>query len=48
MAPHAVAGAVRLQRSGRISRRAGLLAAAAGIVFSAGLPPAMKARQRRG
>jgi len=48
MAPHAVAGAVALRRSGRLSRRAAALAAAAGIVFSAGLPLAMKARQRRG
>lgn len=48
MAPHALAGAVRLRRSGRLSRRSATLAAAAGIVFSAGLPLAMKARLRRG
>ncbi|HEX3239376.1 MAG TPA: HXXEE domain-containing protein [Solirubrobacterales bacterium] len=47
MATHAGAGAVALKRSGRLSRRAGLAAAAAGIVFSAGLPLAMKARMRR-
>lgn len=48
MAPHAAAGAVRLRRSGRLSRRGAALAAAAGIAFSAGLPLAMKARLRRG
>lgn len=48
MAPHAVAGARALRRSGRLSRRGAVLAAAAGIVFSAGLPLAMKARMRRG
>ncbi len=47
MAPHAVAGARALRRSGRLSRRGAGLAAAAGIAFSAGLPLAMKARQRR-
>ncbi|MGE0065862.1 MAG: HXXEE domain-containing protein [Solirubrobacterales bacterium] len=47
MATHAGAGAVALKRSGRLSRRAGLAAAAAGVVFSAGLPLAMKARMRR-
>jgi hypothetical protein len=47
MATHAGAGAVRLRRSGRLSRRSGLAAAAAGIVFSAGLPVAMKLRMRR-
>ena len=48
MAPHAAAGAVALRRSGRLSRRSAALAAAAGIAFSAGLPLAMKLRQRRG
>ena len=48
MGPHAVVGAVRLRRSGRLSGRATALAAAAGIGFSAGLPLAMKARLRRG
>lgn len=48
MAPHAAAGALALRRSGRLSRRGAALAAAAGIVFSAGLPVAMKARLRRG
>lgn len=47
MAPHAAAGALALRRSGRLSRRGAALAAAAGIVFSAGLPLAMRARQRR-
>lgn len=47
MATHAGAGAVALRRSGRLSRRAGWAAAAAGVVFSAGLPLAMKARMRR-
>ncbi len=46
MATHAGAGAVRLRRSGRLSRRGGLLAAAAGVAFSAGLPVAMKRRLR--
>ena len=44
--PHAAAGARWLARSGRISRRQGLLASAAGIAF-AGLPLAMKTRMRR-
>jgi len=48
MAPHAALGTVRLRRSGRLSRRAAVLAAAAGIGFSAALPVAMKARLRRG
>lgn len=47
MAPHALAGARALRRSGRLSRRGAALAAAAGVAFSAGLPLAMKARQRR-
>jgi len=46
MAPHAAAGALALRRSGRLSRRAAALAAAAGVVFSAGLPLAMKLRLR--
>jgi hypothetical protein len=46
MAPHATAGARRIQRSGRLSPRAGLLATAAGLGF-AGLPLAMKMRMRR-
>jgi hypothetical protein len=48
MAPHALAGTRALRRSGRLSRRGAVLAAAAGVVFSAGLPLAMKARLRRG
>ena len=44
--PHAAAGARWLARSGRVSRRQGLLAGAAGIAF-AGLPLAMKTRMRR-
>jgi Protein of unknown function with HXXEE motif len=48
MGPHAVVGAVALRRSRRLSPRAAGLAAAAGVVFSAGLPLAMKARLRRG
>jgi hypothetical protein len=47
MAPHALAGAVAIHRSGRLSRRGAALAAAAGIAFSAGLPLAMKLRMRR-
>jgi hypothetical protein len=46
MATHAGAGAVRLRRSGRLSRRSARLAAIAGIAFSAGLPLAMKLRMR--
>ena len=46
MAPHAAAGGRWLARSGRLSRRQGLLASAAGIAF-AGLPLAMKLRMRR-
>ncbi len=47
MVPHALAGARALRRSGRHSRRGAVFAAAAGVVFSAGLPLAMKARLRR-
>jgi hypothetical protein len=46
MASHAAAGGRWLARSGRVSRRQGLLASAAGIAF-AGLPLAMKMRMRR-
>ena len=46
MAPHAAAGGGWLVRSGRVSRRQGLLAAAAGIAVGAGLPLAMKVRMR--
>ena len=45
MAPHAVAGARWLARSGRASRRQGLLASAGGGAFS-GVPLAMKMRMR--
>lgn len=48
MAPHALAGAVAVRRSGRLSRRGAALALAVGVVFSAGLPLAMKLRMRRG
>jgi hypothetical protein len=47
MAVHAAAGAASLRRSGRLSRRETLLAAAAGAAFSAGLPLAMRMRMRR-
>jgi hypothetical protein len=46
MGPHAAAGGRWLARSGRISRRQGLLASVAGIAF-AGLPLAMRMRMRR-
>jgi Protein of unknown function with HXXEE motif len=46
MAPHAIAGARQVKRSGRLSRRGGLFAAGAGIAF-AGLPLAMRLRMRR-
>lgn len=46
MVPHAAAGARWLARSGRVSRRQGLLASAAGGAF-AGVPLAMKIRMRR-
>ena len=45
MAPHAAAGGLWLARSGRVSRRQGLLATDAGSLF-AGLPLAMKMRMR--
>ena len=47
MGTHAVAGGAWLARSGRMSRRASLAAAAAGVAFSAGLPLAMKLRMHR-
>jgi Protein of unknown function with HXXEE motif len=46
MAPHAAAGLRWLARSGRVSRRQGLLACGAGIAFG-GLPLAMRVRMRR-
>ena len=46
MAPHAVLGGREIARSGRLSRRGGLLAVGMGIAF-AGLPVAMKVRMRR-
>jgi hypothetical protein len=46
MVPHAAAGARWLARSGRLSRRQGLLASAIGVAF-AGVPLAMKIRMRR-
>jgi Protein of unknown function with HXXEE motif len=46
MVPHAAAGARWLARSGRVSRRQGLLASAVGGAF-AGVPLAMKIRMRR-
>lgn len=45
LAPHAIAGARQVKRSGRLSRRGRLLAAGTGIAF-AGLPLAMKLRMR--
>jgi hypothetical protein len=48
MATHAASGATALNRSARLSRRGARLAAAAGIVFSAGLPLTMKLRMRSG
>lgn len=47
MGPHAVAGARWIARSRRLSRRAGLFSAGAGVAF-AGLPIAMKLRMRGG
>ena len=47
MGAHAATGAVSLHRSGRLSRRSARLAAAAGIVFTAGLPLAMRLRMHR-
>ena len=46
MAVHAVAGALALRRSGRLSRSAGRLAALAGTAFSAGMPLVMRARMK--
>ncbi len=46
MAPHAIAGACQIARSGRMSRRGRLLAAGTGIAFT-GLPVAMKLRMHR-
>ena len=48
MSTHAAAGGAWLARSGRMSRRASLAAAAAGVAFSVGLPPAMRLRMRGG
>jgi Protein of unknown function with HXXEE motif len=48
MGTHAGAGALALRRSGRLRRRGAVLAAAAGVLVSAGLPLAMKLRMRRG
>ena len=48
MAPHALAGAVAIRRSGRPSRRGAALAAAVGVALSAGLPLMMKLRMQRG
>jgi hypothetical protein len=45
MAPHAVIGAREVVRSGRLSRRGGLLAAGTGVAF-AGVPVVMKLRMR--
>jgi hypothetical protein len=45
MAPHAIAGARAIARSGRLSGRAKLFAAATGLAF-ASLPLAMKVRMR--
>jgi hypothetical protein len=47
MGPHAVLGAAALRRSGRLSRRGAVLAGAAGIAFSVGMPLAMKLRMAR-
>lgn len=46
MGPHALTGARWIARSGRLSRRAGVLAALAGLSF-AGLPLAMRLRMLR-
>jgi hypothetical protein len=46
MAPHAVAAARWMRRSGRLSRRTGVAAAVAGLSIT-GLPLAMKVRMRR-
>ncbi|MGV1048032.1 MAG: HXXEE domain-containing protein [Solirubrobacterales bacterium] len=47
MGVHAGLGARGLARSRRLSRRAGVAAAVAGVAFSAGLPIAMKLRMRQ-
>jgi hypothetical protein len=47
MGAHAAAGSVALRRSRRLRRRDAGVAAAAGVLFSAGLPAAMKLRMRR-
>jgi len=46
MAPHTVAAMRWMRRSGRLSRRTGTAAAAAGLSITA-LPPAMRVRMRR-
>jgi hypothetical protein len=46
MGAHAIVGARWITRSGRLTRRAGVFAAGAGLAF-AGLPVAMKLRMRR-
>jgi len=48
MGTHAAAGAVALRRSGRLSRREKVVAAAAGVAFSVALPVSMKLRMRSG
>jgi hypothetical protein len=46
-APHVVAGARHLARSGRMTRRSVALAAAGAVTFSAGLPAVLTVRMRR-
>ena len=46
MAPHAIAAAAWIRHSGRLNRRAGAAAAAAGLSITA-LPLAMRIRMRR-
>ena len=46
MAVHAAAGSRAVRRSGRLTKREALLASAAGLAVSAGLPLAMKLRMR--
>jgi hypothetical protein len=46
MSVHAAAGTRALRRSGRVTKREGLLASAAGLAVSAGLPAVMKLRMR--
>lgn len=48
MSVHAVAGAVTLHRSGRLSHREKVVAALAGVAVSAGMPLTMKLRMRSG